>query len=230
MFKKFIFFLSCLMQGLSLTGYERSPYVESALWNDVQPYLLPLDHPVKPILDKIFRRSRATASLTAMRRAGFSFEDPRTADRLIAAKHAKLKGYLIKTFTDAQTMVTHEGYLWIQRIKGAKLIQESLNRHHFNKIMKVPKKWIYPLPTDPPPLQGNYCRRHFVLVAEDMKIMHQSKNERYYLQKASKELLKALYIILSENVLIDSIYIDNIPFLPRWKDRFHRYRTLFDIH
>lgn len=199
------------MQGTSANGYEPSPFVAPALWNEVEPYLLPSNHPIKPSLDKIFHRSRATGSLRAMRRADFTLDPPRTADRLIAAKHPKLKGYLIKTFTDAQTMVTDEGYLWIQRIKGARLIQESLDRHGFNSLMKVPKKWIYPLPQDPAP-EGETYRRNFVLVVEDMKILHSSKNERAYLHDISKDKLKALYAVLTENVLIDSIYIDNIPF------------------
>ena len=155
MLRKICLFLCCLAACFHpLAGYENCPYIPSGLWNDVQPYLLPENHPAKAALDKIFKKSRATASLIAMRKAGFKFENPRTLNRLVAAKHSSIKGYLVKAFTDEQTMVSNEGYHWIQRINGARIIQESIDRHGCNWFMKVPKKWIYPLPTILPLLKA----------------------------------------------------------------------------
>lgn len=195
-----------------LCGYDKSPYVSEELWMEVQPYLLPERHPAKKKLDKIFNKVRATLSPEAMKSAGFKCK-LRQPNHLVAAKHRLLKGYLVKVFMDSQTMIPEEeAYFWIHRIKGAHLIRDSINRHKYNAIMKVPQKWIYPLPKNPPLPDGDYFRRNFILVVEDMQILNDDKNTRYYRKKMTPELLEALYTMLTENVLIDSIYINNIPF------------------
>lgn len=211
MFNKILTILLCL-SPLALQGYEQSPYVSETTWNEVQPYLLPEKHPAKKALDKIFSKTRATLSPEAMAKAGFrcKFRQP---NHLVAAKHSKLKGYLVKVFMDSQTMFPEEEALfWIHRVKGARLIRNSINKHGYQALMKVPQKWIYPLPKDPALPEGDYYRRNFILVVEDMKILSDDKNVQYYRTKMNAPTLDALYTILTENVLIDSIYINNIPF------------------
>ena len=147
-----------------------------------------------------------------MQKAGFTFSLPRDPRKIICAKHPKLKKYLIKTYIDEQ-LNENEWEGWIQRIKGAQQIQKSIDKHHFNKIMKTPKKWIYPLPINSDlPANRPYKKKFFLLLVEDMQILSSERNAQSYVLDITKTKLDALYAMLTENLLIDSIYIDNIPF------------------
>lgn len=170
---------------------------------EVLPYLLPADHPAKAPLDQIFDSPQVVSSAESLKEAGFFFAPPRDNKRLIAAKHPHIPGYMVKLFLDSQTRPPTLWKDWIHRIKGAQLIQESIDKHGFQHILKVPKKWIYHLP--------HPVRYHYILVVEDMHIVTAKKNASKY-HKATKKQLDALYVILTENRLVDSIYIDNIPF------------------
>lgn len=215
-------------KSVASAAYARSPYISEEAWREVQEYLLPVDHPIKPALDRIFRESRVTASHEAMEDADFSFDIPRGDRRLTAAKHSKLKGYLVKTFLDTQNTANEEWKIWIHRIKGAKIIQESIEKHGFEHLLKVPKKWIYPLPADPSPAPGTPYRQNFVMIVEDMHILNVVKSKDKFMKALDKEFMDALYVVIKENLLIDSIYIDNIPFCSDGKIAFidtEHYRT-----
>ena len=171
---------------------------------DVQYYLMPDNHPAKKALDTIFSPAYALASPQSMKRAGFFLRlrsDPR---KLIAAKHPFLPDYIIKAYLDTHSEIDEEWKYLVDRIIGARIIQESIEDNHYNHLMKVPKKWIYALP--------NPGRRKYVLVAENMNLMSPAKNAACYLKKMNKERLAALFVLLKENLLIDSVYISNIPF------------------
>lgn len=173
----------------------------------VRPYLLPEKHPAKKVLDQLLA-GQPLKDETAFRKAGFQFK-PRTDPRrqMVCGKHPRLKGFLIKTYFDIHANIGKEELNWIQRIKGAEQLRQEIAQHKYSHIMKVPKKWIYLLPDNP-----SLPRRRFVLVVEDMVILKRDANlEAYYFQM-SRERLTALYTLLTENLLIDSIYIDNIPF------------------
>lgn len=48
-----------------LTPYSRGDFDE-ATWALLQPYLLPIDHPIKNKLDEIFTKSRASTSIETL--------------------------------------------------------------------------------------------------------------------------------------------------------------------
>ena len=79
--------------------------------------------------------------------------------------------------------------------------------------MKVPHKWIYPLPADPSPKEkeGIY-RKNFILVTEEMDILSRKKNRKAYNKRITKKHLIALYTLINECGLLDSVYADNVPF------------------
>jgi hypothetical protein len=190
--------------------YIKNPYVSDEVWQEVEPYFLPENHPAKSALDRIFKKSRASESKNTMRRAGF-FVLKHPQNCMIIAKHPKLKGYLVKAYPDSTP--TSEWIWWLQRIRGSRTIQSSLDRHGYNHIMKVPKKWIYPLPPEPSPSNSEgITRKNFILIVEDMKLISQKKNTNAFRRKINREILDALYIVLTENLLIDSVFKDNIPF------------------
>jgi hypothetical protein len=191
--------------------------VPDSTWREVKPYFLPTDHPIKAKLDKIFSSSRVTANHRAMRKAGFSCHD--RGKRLIVAKHPQLKGYLIKTYLDIHEFGAQDWKAWIHRIQGAQQIQKSIKKHGYTDLMKVPKKWIYLIPS-PPPATGAPHPRHFVLVVEDMRPYSYLKNAAKFYFLMDKKRLTALYTIVRENGLTDSLYIDNIPFCRDGKHAF----------
>lgn len=175
----------------------------------VEPYLLPNDHPTKGALDQIFSASRATFSEAAMKKAGF-FDPYIRSKGMIVTGHPRLKGYLIKVFLDDYDVP--EWAYWVKRIEGAKTVQAVLDKYGYNKIMKVPKKWIYHLPNSPAPKEGSPFPKSFVLVVQDMGIVGDEANTSKYRYGITKVHLEALYKVITECKLVDSVYLDNIPF------------------
>lgn len=188
--------------------YVRPKWVSANTWELLKPDLLPLDHPLKPTLDKIFKASRVTESKASFIGAGFIFHD-RNGRRRVIARHAKLQGYLVKTYLDTHKTTVEDGLIWLNRIKGARQFQACIEKHHFNHIMKVPKKWLYPLPANAS--RAPYPKG-YALIVEDMGILGHTANYRKYETEITKEQLRAIYIMLSENKAFDCIHIFNIPF------------------
>jgi len=213
--KLYVFLAFCLITfqgayGIKPTDapYVRNPYVDDVTWNALTPYFLPSNSHERAVLDRIFMKKRALSSFESMEKMGF-WVIADVQKQLVVAFHQKLKGYIIKAYLD--TFNVDEAYWFKRRIDGARHIQASIEAHGFEHIMKVPKKWIYPLPPGPDPKPGN-TRRNFLLICEEMDILSDEKNRNAYQKKASREILDALYLIITENLLIDSVYIDNIPF------------------
>ena len=193
--------------------YHYNAYVEPSLWVDLEPFFLPENHPAKPVLDKLFSKQRPTLSKEAFEKAGFDILGTiRTELNIVVGTHPKLRGFLLKFYFDTQPAFP-EWHNWLARIRGACRIQECIERHHFQKIFKVPRKWIYPLPTHPsPPADSRYNRKNFILIVEDMKILSHHENRKAFKKKMTRAILDALYIVITEEGLIDSIFAGNIPF------------------
>lgn len=211
MTKLFFSFLCLTLLGINhISAYIQSPYVDSATWSAVSIYLLPENHPAKAKLDKIFSGKRVTLNTKSLENAGFETPEPREYTHTVVSKHPKLKGYVIKLFTDDYPI--NEVPELLNRIVGAQIAQETINRHGYQKMFVVPKKWLYPLPAEPSPPAGTY-RKNFILIAENMKVYKGPENYshwRSYL--VDKELLNALYTLVQEKGLDDSVLPSNIPF------------------
>ncbi|WP_068469548.1 fibronectin type III domain-containing protein [Candidatus Protochlamydia phocaeensis] len=200
-------------------GYPSNPFVPAELWQALEPYFLPINHPLKDKLDRIFKTVRATQSPQAFEKAGFGKAKLRQPTNIVVGKHNQLKGYLVKAYLDTQPPLC-EWANWLCRIAGAQSIQACLNRHGYKHFV-VPQKWIYPLPADPsPPADGNHQRKNFILIVEDMHILNPQENEKAFKTWITKPILDALYTILTEEGLIDSVFIDNIPFTRNGKIAF----------
>lgn len=207
-----------------------SAYVKDDVWEEIQEYLIPDDHPVKGKLDQIFSSSRAFADQKSMKRAGFAPAKPESHTGIIVTRHPMLQGYVIKAYLDdaAYLKGRPEYIYWCRRVKGARLVQKVITAHGYEHLFKVPRKWIYLLPDEPsppfpdeplPPFPdepsppSKYLRKVFILVEDDMNILNNKKNEkRWKSKRVSKELLKGLYTITTESGLSDSTKPDNCPF------------------
>lgn len=228
MFRWFILTVSllpCLLWGIShdLTkhksngkklvpryDYARNPYISDEVWEKVKPYLLPSNHPLKPRLDKIFRKQRVTSNLASMKKAGFSRVMRRNYSFTVVSPHPALPGYFIKMYTDEEPHVL-DYEKWIHRIEGAKAIRRFINLNNLQKVFKVPNKWIYPLPPEPLPPEGSF-RKNFILVAEDMQIYRRYDNDSRWKKYMSKERMKDYYKIVHTLGLKDNVLPFNCPF------------------
>lgn len=197
-------------KGISLAngGYERPQDIDEAVWEQLIPYFLEYDTKERAALDSIFKKGRVLSSPEAMRKAGFLLISPKS--KIIVARHYKMRNYLIKAYLDRQDVA--EWVWWKRRIDGIRLITQSIEKHHYADIVKVPRKWIYPLPADCQGPKEGHFKRNFILIVEDMSVLDQVKNRKAYKSKLTRRHADALYTILSENHLIDSVYADNVPF------------------
>lgn len=204
----FAFFQNIYAIKTSKTPYIKNPYVTDAVWNTLTPYFIPSDSHERAVLDRIFLKKRVLSSLESLEKLGFYLlTGPERA--VFIALHQKLKGYIIKGYLD--TYEIDEAYWLMRRAEGSKRIQASISAHGFEQIMKVPKKWIYPLPIESEPKKG-HGRRNFLLLCEKMDILEEPKYLKAYKKKMTFETLQGLYVVISENLLIDSVFPDNIPF------------------
>jgi hypothetical protein len=210
---------TCLFHDLSWAGkkrknreappvpFEKNLHLPMPVWQAAQPYLLPWDHPIRKKLDKIFTASRAITNVAAFEKAGFKFR-LRNNRQMIVAKHRDLKNYVVKVYLD--DCPCEEWTPFIKRIIGSQIIRASIEQNHFEKQLKAPQKWLYPLPNAHFPNTG--IPRFFVLVAEDMHIANPDKNRLKYMHSMTRETMWALFVVLSQNLLFDSTFIDNVPF------------------
>lgn len=185
-----------------------SPQVSSKMWTDVSTFLMPDDHKIKYKLDKIFSKTRVTQNTQTLQAAGFEGVEIRKFSQMVVATHPKFPGYFFKIYLDDQDLDDHK--LLLKRIQGAKNTKAAIDRHKFNHLFKVPKKWLYQLPDTPAPAKGSF-RKHFILIAEDAKLESRTANKNFWAGRITQEHLKALAIILREEGLNDSVYYFNVP-------------------
>lgn len=207
----FFFILGMQLLCIGLRAYEPNPFVSERDWERLVPYLLPNDHPIKPKLDRIFRSGkRVTLSSQTLDEADFDTPQRRPYSQVVVSKHPKLKGYVIKLYTEDTPF--NDAYELTRRAVGAEYVRNAVNRLGYQHLFKVPKKWLYPLPLDPPPPPG-YYRKNFVLVVEDMHIYAKEKNHFFWKSIAvTPDVLQALYNVMQAEGLNDSMHVSNVPF------------------
>lgn len=203
-----LFFSFYITHGLVCSSYPCNDQVPIEVWTSLEPYFLPSNHPIKPKLDYLFKK-RISLSKSTLEQAGFSPIYERKPTNIRIGRHSALRGYILKLFLDTQPQLT-EWKNWIDRIEGAKVIKEAIKKNKFSRF-DVPKKWIYPLPKAVLPV-GNYHAKHFILVVEDMNLLSSTENKKAYQEKVSSQTLRELFFLLTDCGLLDSVYIDNIPF------------------
>jgi hypothetical protein len=191
--------------------YQKSSFVSDEVWNDLKPYFLPPKHPAKAVLDRATQRARLTANRNTLEAAGF-VPLRGLKKRMLVAAHPNMKGYLIKTFLDTHNLFNQDWALWKRRIVGAQILREAIAKNGYSHIFKVPQKWIYPLPETPNPLQGSgQYPQNFLLVVEHIDIYDSKKSETLYKEKITFEMLDALFVMLRDYRLVDSLHLNNIP-------------------
>lgn len=193
----------------NIKKWKQSKYVDDATWKRVSPYLLSPKSYLRTALDKIFTKTRASTSFETMEKAGFECKPLRVCSHILVATHRRIKGYWVKVYLDNVPEV-NEVDLLISRIEGANATREAIKKFGYKKIFKVPKKYLYPLP-ESPEADPNLQRKNFILVVEDVR----KRNSNVHLWRGglvTRDRLQALYNIVTEVGLSDSVIISNIPF------------------
>lgn len=201
-----LLFVSCS----SLLAAGEHPYVTDEVWQRVKPFFLPDAHPIKLRLDRLFRGRRLTATEKTLVDAGFTFPS-QVGLHITPVLHKEIEGYLLKIYVDyKKTECDWEE--WLKRIEGADRIRSAIAALGYNKEFKVPKKWIYPLPINPPPPEGpDYIRKNFILVVQNMWTLPLRENHSTWRKQTTKSQLDALYEIVTMLGLRDSCRVANVP-------------------
>lgn len=187
-FRKFLFVLSIWQLPIIAASFEE--------WK------IPDDNNVKKWLDKTFLGRKYPKSKKEFMKMGFrNFTRPGSKGVLVF-KHRGCRGYLFKLYSNKNGSIDELRVLK-NRIKGAEAIRQYIKINGYQEFFKVPNKWLYQLEAS----------SHFILVVEDMKILNRDKNwNKWKSDFVTEKFLTALASTLKELGLIDSMYIDNIPF------------------
>lgn len=215
MLRLFLFLHISLCPLLTIPIEAKAEHLNFEGKKKVRPFFIEKDHPIKSKLDDIFSKARVIQNVQSMEKAGFIKPFPRHATHVVFTKHPDLPGYVIKAYLD-DDLRYHRGITeyehWCKRIKGAKAIQELINKHHLGDIFKTPKKWIYTLPKKPKPKKP-CLKKDYILVEEDMDIYNDQGNKKHWRSaKVTKRTLDSLDLIITALGLRDCAKIDNLPF------------------
>ncbi len=207
--KPFDFSIGTPKENSKEYSWQKSSSIDVATWHNLQPYLLPSNHYLKPKLDQIFSKARASANKQAMKKAGFEGLEEWRWNKIFVARHPNLKGFLIKAYLDDHCFMDDK--ILVNRIIGAEAIRYVIAALGLQSYFKVPHKWLYPLPDSPPSLPG-LKGKNFILIVEDMNIVDKAKNKKKYRESITENQLFALFHVMNSVGLADSVHIYNIPF------------------
>lgn len=198
----------------SYPNFDDNPYLQNKMKKQMRPFLLPLNHPCKPILDRIFNRSRAIENELAFAQSGFETLLTTHASYLTVARHPCIPGYLFKVYLDSELRLKNEraGWEWlVDRCKGAQNVRKLIKKKRIRHFI-VPDKYIYPLPAEPSPvLLSGQPRQPILLLVTDMNLTSRLESVNAWKNKITKEHLDELYLILSHGYASAGL-IDNIPY------------------
>jgi len=207
-----LYFLLFLATPLSAT--PKPSHISESVWQQVSPYLIPDNHPIKSKLDKFFSKAGIIHDQKSLKKHGFKNPIPQPHTRVIVTKHSKFKGYIFKIYPDVQT-IYHDHFeyvVWVSRVQGSQLIARYIDAHGLSALYKVPKKWIYTLPTTSP-ASKHPNRKSFILVAEEMDILSSAKNDKMWGgKKVNHAFLKSFFFLVTDLGLIDCAKPKNAPF------------------
>ena len=183
-------------ENTSYPYFNDNPLLTKAMKKRFLPYLLPLNHPLKPSLDALFSSGRVTESKTTLEEAGFQilFSQPRSF--VTVARHPQFPGFIFKLYLDTETQLKYNfpSWYWLaNRCEGAMRIRECIKKHHI-RFFRVPDKWLYLLPVDPP--SNGPIQQPVIVIETDMNLV--SDSIEVWKNVNDKEVLDELYQILSK--------------------------------
>lgn len=178
----------------------------------IAPFLMPSNHPIKAVLDKIFSTAHVTNNVDTLKEAGFKILRVKDSSFIVVAKHPEAKGYIFKIYPQSEnrTRLGKPSWKWlVNRCVGATNIKKLIKKKKI-KHFTVPDKWLYPLPPG--------SQNPVILVATDMHLVGLQKCKVAWLSVGCEQL-DELYIILSHGC--GSNYLThNVPYTKEGKFAF----------
>jgi hypothetical protein len=192
-------------------NFNDNPFINKRMQASMAPYLVPLEHPLKPILDKIFLSPRVIENKVSLREAGFTILFSQKKSQIIVARHEAAPGYLFKMYLSS-THVHRKGMdgwkLLTTRCSVAHKIKELIKKKRI-RWFTVADKWLYPLPAD---CQHTYSKHEpVILVVKDMDVYDCRTSAEAWRSKSCRRLLRELYSILGRGYG-SSFLSGNIPY------------------
>jgi len=190
-----LFFIVCT----SFNALKDNSFITNEVRKEISPFTIPDAHPIKPVLDSIFSKTRVTVSNETIRQAGFTIliTKPRSHIRLL--QHPDLPEYLLKVTVDSSPLTKKNKPDWhwfANRCLGAEKAAKIIKKKRL-KYFVVPKKWIYVLPPNPAPPEGdNFLRKLVVLLVEDMHLIDKTTNKAKWKTDMTKDILYELYQVM----------------------------------
>ena len=185
-------------------------------WEYITPYLIPENHFAKIQLDTLFHtHGRIIKDRKSLLDAGFKLIKKGRGRRIYVFRHPDIPGFVVKLYTDSQVRVGSDWKKYLKRIDGAILIQNHIEKYGFQSMFKVPKKWIYTIPAEVKSIVAKKKTKpkQFILVAEDMTPLTSTQSrEKWTSEAVTPALLDALFLLVSELGLYDTLYLRNLPF------------------
>lgn len=214
MMEKIFCFLFCCF--FSVFAYGTEVLFEGAGVHDSTPYMLPLSHPLKPILDRIFCSGTVLDDEEHVAQAGFIVLQTRPRNPIRIALHPAVDGYLFKLFLNSevpsyQRPLLQEGF--IRRCIAAEIIRNLIHTHSM-RYFSVPDKWLYETPVSP-----TTGKSSLVLVVTKMNILSHSKNRQAWHRNVNSRVLKELFILLNRSP-ISQRFLSNLPYTEEGKFSF----------
>lgn len=205
-----LFFISLNLFG-EYPNFFNNPYLTKEIRKEIFPYLLPLDHPIKDVLDQIFRDIDVIESKQSLCNAGFSIITHQQKSAIFVTKHPLAPGYVFKLYCNSHPSGRENKRGWeclTLRCKNARKVKKIINTYgieHFS----VPDKWLYILP--PSQKKSSNESQFLVLVATDMEICSAKATKLAWKKEITTRHLDELYLILSKGYG-SSYLLNNIPF------------------
>ena len=167
----------------------------------IQSYALPVEHSLRPALDRLFRDPKTLQNQKNLEKAGFVVLHSRPST-LIIAKHPALAGYLIKVYLLSSVRPQKENWEnLVNRCRGAENIRKLIKQEGL-KYFTVPDKWLYVSSTGDPVL---------VLIATHIDTVSKEDSKYAWKHSVSYKHLEELYCIISHGYA-STLLPANIPY------------------
>jgi hypothetical protein len=199
--------------------FKDNPYLTSKMRDMMKPHLLPLDSPLKPILDSLFSSGRVLQDENTLQQAGFVILHSMPSSYVKVVRHDALPGYLFKFYLDNQVQLKKDkpGWWWLtNRCIGAERIRKMIEKKHMRHFA-VPDKWLYIVPSWFPTAGPTF--QPVVLVETDMNLESHDMILYAWYHLATRRVLDELFYILDHGA--GSYFLSgNIPYTKSGKFAF----------
>jgi hypothetical protein len=198
-------------QFLKHEQYTHSSYLTKEMKKEISPYLLPLDHPIKPILDQIFSNLNVIESKQSLIEAGFVIITKQHKSSIFVVKHPLAPEFVFKLYCNSHPKGRENTPGWkclAQRCKNARKVKKIIEQNGL-QYFTVPNKWLYVISPSHKKIPQNH--QFIILVATDMKLVSPKATKLAWKKRVTHRHLDELHLILSQGYG-SSYLLNNIPF------------------